>query len=113
MISKLMAKRKSRADASALLEATEFSWRIVGDMNFASAPALLSQGRNLLQFGGDLSIDMGGVDHADSAGLALLLEWLDLSRSSKGNIRFKNIPEALMDIARVSNVYDMLSIETS
>ena len=111
MISRLAAKRKNRANAAALLEATEFSWRIVGDMNFASAPLLLSQGRNLLEFGGDLLIDMSGVDHADSAGLALLLEWIDLSRSSKGNIRFQNIPEALMNIARVSNVYDLLSSE--
>ena len=108
MISR-QAVKKNMVDMLARLEAEGTGWRIVGDINFASVPVLLLQSRNLLEYGGDLDIDMGEVDHADSAGLALMLEWIDMSRSSGGTILFRNIPDALMNIARVSNVSDLIS----
>lgn len=108
MISGWMAK-DGEVDILARLETTGNGWRIVGDMNFASVPVLLVQGRNLLDFGSILEIDMTGVSHADSAGLALMLEWMDLFRSAGGAVHFRNIPTALLNVARVSNVSELIS----
>jgi phospholipid transport system transporter-binding protein len=92
------------------LVASEHGWNLVGDITFASVPGLLAQVRNRLDFAGDLLIDCQGIDHSDSAGLALLLEWLDRSRQASGRIRYRHIPEALLNIARVSNVADLLPL---
>ena len=104
----MAVKRTRRGEALARLEAAPGGWRVVGEMNIAAVPVLLSQAQNLLDFEGDLEIDLGDVAHADSAGLALLLEWVDLSLSRGGDIRFRRIPEGLMNIARVSNVAELL-----
>lgn len=106
-------KRTTRSGAEPLarLEAAGRGWQVIGDVNFSSVPVLLSQARNLLKFCCDLNIDMAKVDHADSAGLALLLEWMDISRANGGAIRFRNVPESLLNIARVSNVYRLLPLD--
>lgn len=106
-----MVVKAKGTDPLARLEAGHKSWFVVGDVNFSSVPVLLSQSKNLLKFCCDLTIDMGKVDHADSAGLALMLEWLDISRANGGSIHYKNVPESLLNIARVSNVSGLLPIE--
>ena len=105
------SSKKHEADLLGRLESADDGWRVVGDMNFVSVPVLLSQGRNLLDFSSELRIDLQEVDHADSAGLALMLEWLDFSRSGGGRISYRNVPESLTNIARVSNMPDLLPIE--
>ena len=49
-----------------------------------------------------LTFDLAGVHRVDSAGLALLLEWLREAQRRNKEIRFQNIPEQLAAIARVS-----------
>lgn len=82
--------------------------QISGELVFATAPRLLAEGESL--FGGqqDLVIDLGGVKRCDSAGLALLLEWLERARSRGIAIHYRNIPESLRRIARLSNVASLL-----
>ena len=107
-----MIKRKhsnhGHMDLLARLEVTETGWRIVGDMNFASVPVLLVQGRNLLQHHADIEIDLIEVDHVDSAGLVLMLEWIDISREAGGSISFLNIPDDMVNMSRLCNVEDLL-----
>ncbi len=51
-----------------------------------------------------LEIDFSGVKRVDSAGLALLIEWVRESKKLKKEIRYYNIPEQLCAIARVSSL---------
>ena len=44
----------------------------------------------------------------DSAGLALLLEWLRWGRSERRAVAFQNLPEKLVAIARLSGVDELL-----
>ena len=69
-----------------------------------SANALL-QGANQ-----DLLIDLQQVTHTDSAGLALLLEWMTLARDKQLQIHFRNLPEQLWEIAKVSDLEDILPL---
>ena len=81
-------------------------------------PVLRSEGPGQLALSGPLvfstaggsaiSIDLGGVTRVDSAGLALLLEWLRWGWAEGRAVRFTALPEKLLAIARLSGVEDML-----
>ena len=45
-----------------------------------------------------------------SAALALLLEWVDQARRARRRIRFAGVPAAVLEIARVSNVAELLPL---
>lgn len=57
----------------------------------------------------ELEIDLSGVTRADSAGLALMLEWVHWAKNTAREIRFKNVPEQILSIARISEVESILS----
>ena len=84
--------------------------RVEGALDFDTARPLFTAGEALLRRPGALCIDLGGVDSANSAGLALLLEWLDLARARRIDLRFANLPDALLRIAALSNVDGLLPL---
>lgn len=84
--------------------------RVVGPMDFDSVSHLLVAGEALLTRSGTLQIDLGGVTTANSAGLALLLEWMDLARSRGIHIFYTNVPASLQRIAAFSNLAALLPV---
>jgi phospholipid transport system transporter-binding protein len=52
---------------------------------------------------------MSGVRQSDSAGLALLLEWVSWAQHYEREIVYENIPAQLMSIAEISEVTDILA----
>jgi len=46
-------------------------------------------------------IDLGSVTHSNSAGLALMIEWLAEAQRAGRTIRFENIPNSLRQISTV------------
>ena len=79
-----------------------------GPLVFATAGEVLAASRQL--FGGSpaISIGLDGVTNVDSAGLALLLEWLRWGQAEGRVVRFTDLPDKLLAIARLSGVEDML-----
>lgn len=76
-----------------------------GELNFSTVPALLERGSALLAGrAGAIRLDLGGVTRADSAGLALLIEWLRVARRNHASIEIRNMPAQLRAIARVSGL---------
>jgi len=53
-------------------------------------------------------VDLAPVTASDSAGMALLLEWLRVSRAAGHRIHFDNVPQQIMALARISEVDDLL-----
>jgi phospholipid transport system transporter-binding protein len=100
-------------DASAMLERVdgqEGLFRLRGALDFSSVPALLDSGRLLFPASGSVRLDLGGLESANSAGLALLLEWRrEFQRSGRG-LQLLNVPAALANIARVSELESILSL---
>lgn len=81
------------------------AFEITGLLTFATVPELLQQSRAwLADDHRELAIDLGGVTRADSAGLALMIEWLRLARSRNRRLRFIHIPEQLQNLIRVSGL---------
>jgi phospholipid transport system transporter-binding protein len=79
-----------------------------GPLVFATASELLDASRGMFAGGSAISIDLGGVTKVDSAGLALLLEWLRWGSADGRTVRFTALPEKLLAIARLSGVDEML-----
>ena len=87
-------------------------WSIHGDLVFATVPGLLNQTGRLFNGQGSLVLDLDGVNRADSAGLALMLEWLGEGRKLGRQLSFRHVPQSLLNIARVSNVDELLPLVT-
>jgi phospholipid transport system transporter-binding protein len=82
---------------------------IQGDLSFHTAVKALDQSKELFASHATIEVDLGGVKRADSAGLALLLEWVNWARATEREITFRNIPAQIVSIAQISEVEDMLS----
>jgi phospholipid transport system transporter-binding protein len=91
-----------------LTPAADGEYRLSGELSFRTVPDLLRQSRELFEGCSTFVVDMKEVTRADSAGLALLLEWLKGCRRRQQDLFFRNLPEALSDIARVSNLSPLL-----
>ena len=82
---------------------------VEGELGFATVPALArppwSQGD------APVTVDLAGVRRADSAGLALLLEWARAARRQGRPIRFVHTPEQLKSLARVTGVNAILALD--
>ncbi|MDH3639075.1 MAG: STAS domain-containing protein, partial [Gammaproteobacteria bacterium] len=52
------------------------------------------------------------VARVDSAGLALLLEWLRTSHRSNCRLRFTNIPEQLNSLMEVTGLDDVIASDS-
>lgn len=93
------------------LKAQADGWALQGELSFASVPELLTRSQHQIDFSSQINLNLKDIHHADSAGLALLLEWLDLAHKAGGQISFSQLPEALLDIAKVSNAEALLPIQ--
>ncbi len=85
-------------------------YRVSGVLDAATAPQLLRESEERFPSGADidLRIDLSGVQESDSAGLALLLEWLRIARKRKQNVRFANVPNQIAALARISEVEELI-----
>ena len=81
---------------------------ISGAFGFATAADILEQSRKLFEPYDVLEVDLAGVTQADSAGLALLLEWVNWAKHYVREISFLNMPEQVKAIARICEVEDLL-----
>ena len=81
-----------------------------GVLTFVSVPILERQAADLHAADGELVIDLGEVVRADSAGLALLVEWTRRAKQRSQPIRFLNVPEQLRAIAAVSGLDGILPL---
>ena len=56
----------------------------------------------------DLEMDCAGITHSDSAGLAVMLDWLATMKREGRPLCFSQIPSLLLAVARISGVEGML-----
>ncbi|MEW8555219.1 MAG: STAS domain-containing protein [Candidatus Thiodiazotropha sp.] len=85
-----------------------FRFHVQGDMTFSSVKDLLQRSTELFSSVDELEVDLSQVDHADSAGLALVLEWMAQAGERNAKIVFTGIPESMVSIARLCQVESLL-----
>jgi len=88
----------------------EGRFALEGEMTFATAGAILRESIEHFADHTMLEVDLGGVTRTDSAGLALLLEWITWANHTVREIHFRKIPEKVTNIAQTSDVEDLLSV---
>ena len=83
-------------------------WVIRGDLDFASVPEAWRLLRPLVSRPGAVTLGLGATGRANSAALGLLLECLEQARRSGCELRVADLPDALRDLAQVSNLVGVL-----
>ncbi|MGB5261562.1 MAG: STAS domain-containing protein [Gammaproteobacteria bacterium] len=83
-------------------------WVLSGELDFETVPSLLAHQGVHMKRGSNIHVDLAKVTRVDSAGLALMIEWLRESERKGMAIQFDNVPGQLMSIARISGLEDIL-----
>lgn len=78
--------------------------RVGGILDFNTASEALDSVGAMVSAHSALDIDLSGVTQSNSAGLALLIEWLAMARRSEHTVTFHHIPDGLCQLAGVCQV---------
>jgi ABC-type transporter Mla MlaB component len=107
-------------------------YRLEAPLTFATVPVLRQPGLERIEAGsgeprrcfdggnavsadsagdaaGEVEFDLQQVASSDSAGLALLIDWLAEARQRRRSLRFAQVPEGLRALARLSEVESLIS----
>jgi phospholipid transport system transporter-binding protein len=83
-------------------------FHLEGEMTFQTAGKVLRVSERLFDEHTQIELDLGGVTDTDSAGLALMLEWITWANHTVREIRFVNVPEKIDAIAKTTEVDHLL-----
>lgn len=86
--------------------------KVAGELSFKTVPALVSKSQDYFKNGSSLDVDLTDVSRADSAGVALLIEWRRQAQKQNKSVCFFNIPSQMLAIARLSGVDELLSLKS-
>lgn len=81
-----------------------------GDLTFSSIDKDTVKSLTFLTSAKEVTLDLSRVQLTDSAGLALMIEWIKYARSKRTQTVFKNIPEQLRNLAKLSGLDKMSSL---
>lgn len=85
---------------------------ISGELDVDNVPARLRQSANWFATGQETVIDLKAVTRADSAGVALLLEWIRDARAANASLAFINTPpqmRAIIDFCALNELIPLRS----
>lgn len=84
-------------------------FKVYGALNADTVTDLLKRSDEAFKGATTLEIDLANVPEGDSAGLALMIEWLRLAKQRNQQIKFENVPEQIAALARISEVEKLLN----
>jgi phospholipid transport system transporter-binding protein len=83
-------------------------FELSGEMSFGTVDRILRRSETAFRKHDHVQVDFCGVDKADSAGLALLLEWKAEARRASRQIDYLAIPGSVLAIAQTTEVQHLL-----
>lgn len=95
----------------ALIQQSPTAWALQGDVNVNTITAIMIPGYQMIDAapaGQGLSLNLAGVAQADSASVALLIDWLRHAKNHGKTLSFSNFPTKMKDIIKVSNLQQIL-----
>ena len=95
----LSAKVEKREDDSIALS---------GPLTAATVPEVWEAGQQLLSSATDVLIDLAGVSRCDSAGAAMVVDWVVSRRCSGGTVAVRDLPEQMRAILEVSDLDELV-----
>jgi phospholipid transport system transporter-binding protein len=85
------------------------SFALSGVLGFETATAIFEMSKQYFEPHSIIQVDFSGVDRGDSAGLAVLLEWVNWAKFYVREIHYHHVPKQILAIAQISEVDSMLS----
>ncbi len=85
------------------------NFSITGELGFATVSEAVSESSGLFDGDSEITVDLINVNHVDSAGIALLIEWLGIAKHQTKKLEYRNIPEQMLAIARISGLEGVLT----
>ena len=83
-------------------------FRVEGEVVFGTVMHLLKESRELFKGEERVRLDLAGVERINSAGLALVIEWLREAHHDARTVEISNPPEGLLAMARICEAEDLL-----
>ena len=77
---------------------------VSGVLDFTTANDALESVQKLIKDNESLEINLAGVTQSNSAGLALMIEWLAIARRENHSVSFSHVPDGLRQLAGVCQV---------
>jgi phospholipid transport system transporter-binding protein len=93
---------------SAKISEQEGCLKVSGNLHFFTVMDLWSSSLPLLRDKTSLQFDFSDVTSANSAGLALLMQWQRYAKRHHQTISFNNMPTLLVSIAAVAGIKEIL-----
>ena len=84
-------------------------YALSGVLSFATAAAALARGAEAFAGAQARTVDLSGITHADSAGLSVLLTWVERARREGRHLKYTALPAQLVKIARLCAVEGLLA----
>jgi phospholipid transport system transporter-binding protein len=81
-----------------------------GELNFDNVPGLWEESLALFSIPPTLVLDLRGVTHSNSAGLALLIEWLRFARERHKMLKIRNVPAQMRALITASGLDEVLPL---
>lgn len=102
--------RSSGSNSFEIVSGGDGKLQVRGALTFATARRAREEGLSSFTASAsrELEVDCGGITASDSAGLMVLLDWLALVKKEGRSLRFVNPPQGLLEIARISEVEELL-----
>jgi len=88
------------------------TWKVSGEMTFASVPAIQDQSPELFS-SPPRSLDLAGVERIDSAGIALVMEWARRAKVAGVAMRLVNVPPGMTSLSKTTGLDRLLNIDGS
>lgn len=104
-------KNNGNRNAAEQIQVTaEGQFLVSGDLDFHTVPGILTASQSLIAGSQSITIDLSGVESSNSAGLALLVEWMRFADSKNCSITFQNLPNQMKQIAQLCGVDKKLPV---
>lgn len=85
--------------------------QLSGRLDRLTGKGLIKEGRNLIaKAESKWQVDLAGVDHSSSVGIALLLDWQRYSLGKNISLELLNVPKKMQDVIEFSGLTEFLTL---
>jgi phospholipid transport system transporter-binding protein len=86
----------------------ETDFILSGDLNFTTTATIYDENLSIFENTHHrLNISLEGVQHVDSSGLALIVEWYRMAKINNQQLIISNMPTQMRDLAKLSSIDEL------
>jgi phospholipid transport system transporter-binding protein len=108
--------QKSASATIDVAEASPSRMDVKGALTYITARRAREAGQRILRDSSSreaMTVDCAGVGDADSAGLAVLIDWLATASKQGRGLQFSNLPPGILAAAKISDVEAILGLASA